>query len=50
MKDNKTNQVGVKLTDRQIAVLNELITGGKAKTKASAIQYLIDQYQILNGK
>lgn len=49
MKQVKQHQVGVKLNDGQIALLDKLITDGKAKTKASAIQYLINQQMILGS-
>lgn len=50
MKETKQHQVGVKLNDAQIKLLEALIQEGKAKTKASAIQYLVNQYMILNSK
>lgn len=50
MKEVKQHQVGVKLNDGQIVLLDKLITDGKAKTKASAIQYLINQQMILGSK
>jgi hypothetical protein len=50
MKEVKQHQVGVKLNDGQIALLDKLIADGKAKTKASAIQYLINQQIILGSK
>lgn len=50
MKETKQHQVGVKLNDVQVQLLEKLIQEGKAKTKASAIQYLINQYSILNSK
>lgn len=49
-KQIKSYQVGVKLNDRQVELLNQLIKDGKAKTKASAIQYLINKETILGGK
>ncbi len=50
MKELKSHPVSVKLNDTQMKILDELIEGGKAKTKASALQYLINQYTILNSK
>ena len=50
MKEIKSHQVGVKLNDVQVKLLEKLIQEGKAKTKASAIQYLINQYSILKSK
>lgn len=48
MKEIKSHQVGTKLNDRQVELLDKLIQEGKAKTRASAIQYLINQQLILN--
>lgn len=50
MKEIKSHPVSVKLKDAQVQLLEQLIKDGKAKTKASALQYLINQYTILNGK
>lgn len=50
MKELKSHPVSVKLNDTQVKLLEKLIQEGKAKTKASAIQYLINQYSILNSK
>lgn len=50
MKELKSHPVSVKLNDTQVKLLEELIQEGKAKTKASAIQYLINHYSILNSK
>ncbi len=47
-KENKVKMVGVRLTETQAGLLDKLISTGKAKTPSSAIQYLINQYQILN--
>ncbi|HDS8977224.1 TPA: hypothetical protein QHR34_004067 [Raoultella ornithinolytica] len=47
MKEVKQHQVGVKLNDRQIELLDKLISDGKCKTRAAAIQYLINQQLIL---
>ena len=48
MKENKSHPVSTKLNDRQVELLDKLIEEGKAKTRASAIQYLINQQLILN--
>ena len=50
MKEIKSHPVSVKLNDAQVQLLEQLIKDGKAKTKASALQYLINQYTILNSK
>lgn len=50
MKEIKSHPVSVKLNDAQVQLLEKLIQEGKAKTKASALQYLINQYSILNSK
>lgn len=50
MKELKSHPVSVKLNDAQVQLLEKLIQEGKAKTKASALQYLINQYSILNSK
>ncbi|MFU0912079.1 hypothetical protein [Kluyvera intermedia] len=50
MKEVKVNQVGVKLNDRQVELLDKLIKDGKGKTRPAVIQYLINQQLILGGK
>lgn len=46
-KEVKHFQVGIKLNERQIAALDELIAEGKGKTRPAVIQYLINQLIIL---
>lgn len=50
MKETKLNVVTSKINNNQLAILDKLIEGGKAKTRSSAIQYLINQYAILQSK
>lgn len=50
MKETKQHQVGVKLNDAQVQLLDKLIEDGKAKNRSAAIQYLINQQLILGGK
>lgn len=47
MKENKNTSFGIRLNDRQIELVDSLIEDGKAKTRSSAIQYLINQHIIL---
>ncbi|MGA4620868.1 hypothetical protein ACK6VM_12010 [Citrobacter meridianamericanus] len=47
MKELKQHAVSTKLNDRQVELLDKLITDGKAKTRTAAIQYLINQKIIL---
>ncbi|MCC4525049.1 MULTISPECIES: hypothetical protein [Enterobacter] len=47
MKEIKSHPVSVKLNDAQVQLLEKLIQEGKAKTKASALQYLINEKLIL---
>lgn len=47
MKEVKSHSVSTKLNDRQVELLDKLISDGKAKTRAVAIQYLINQQLIL---
>ncbi|POD96419.1 hypothetical protein BVY06_08745 [Pectobacterium odoriferum] len=46
MKENKVNVATVRYTDSQKKALDKLITEGKVKNVASAIQYLINLYAI----
>lgn len=50
MKEKKTINVGVRLSPTQEEILKSLIVCGKATTMSSAIQYLIQQYGILDSK
>ncbi len=50
MKELKSHSVSVKLNDAQVQLLEKLIQEGKVKTKANALQYIINQYSILNSK
>ncbi len=50
MKEKKTISVGVRLSPTQEEILKSLIMCGKATTMSSAIQYLIQQYGILDSK
>ena len=50
MKEKKTISVGVRLSPTQEEILKSLIVCGKATTMSSAIQYLIQQYGILDSK
>ncbi|WP_212408473.1 hypothetical protein [Erwinia sp. E602] len=43
----KSKTITVRLTESQQEAVDSLISTGKAKTNASAIQYLINQYMIL---
>lgn len=49
MKINKTEQVTVRLTPLQVEGLDKLISTGIVKTRAAAIQHIINQYIILGG-
>ncbi|EPK4144779.1 hypothetical protein LJM37_005272, partial [Serratia marcescens] len=49
MKINKTEQVTVRLTPLQVEELDRLISTGIVKTRAAAVQYIINQYIILGG-
>ncbi|MBJ9270089.1 hypothetical protein OGV37_00225 [Citrobacter sp. Cb010] len=49
-KQIKSHPVSVKLNDAQVELLEQLIKDGKAKTKASALQYLVNQQMILGSK
>ncbi|POE40246.1 hypothetical protein [Pectobacterium odoriferum] len=46
MKENKDFKVTSRINELQNSILQKLITDGKAKTPASAIQYLINLYAI----
>lgn len=46
---NKTQGVGVRINETQMAVLKKLIADGKAKNVSTAIQYLINQYAVLSN-
>ncbi|MEQ9853502.1 MULTISPECIES: hypothetical protein [Pectobacterium] len=48
MKGNKINVVTVRYTDSQKKALDKLISEGKAKSAAGAIQYLITLHMIGN--
>ncbi|MEB5748888.1 hypothetical protein MXF13_03145 [Leclercia adecarboxylata] len=48
MRENKTATVCVRLNERQAEILQKMISEGLAETKSSAIQYLINKYQVLN--
>lgn len=50
MKENKTKAVAVRVTPTQEEALNKIVEGGTAKNYSQAIQYLINQYAILNSK
>ncbi|UXI41500.1 hypothetical protein [Enterobacter hormaechei] len=50
MKEIKSHPVSVKLNDAQVQLLEKLIQEGKAKTKASALQYLINEKLILGER
>ncbi|WP_439069262.1 hypothetical protein ACSJL3_003538 [Serratia nevei] len=49
MKINKTEQVTVRLTPLQAEGIDKLISTGIVKTRAAAVQYIINQYIILGG-
>ncbi|GAB6015532.1 MAG: hypothetical protein Lm2023SU_18900 [Serratia ureilytica] len=49
MKEKKNTSFGIRLNDRQVEVLDDLINDGKAKTRSAAVQYIINQYIILGG-
>ncbi|HFF8455275.1 TPA: hypothetical protein ACGE4I_004744, partial [Serratia marcescens] len=49
MKINKTEQVAVRLTPLQAEGLDKLISAGIVKTRAAAVQHIINQYIILGG-
>lgn len=49
MKINKTEQVTVRLTPLQAEGLDKLISTGVVKTRAAAVQHIINQYIILGG-
>ncbi|HAT5009569.1 hypothetical protein [Serratia marcescens] len=49
MKINKTEQVTVRLTPLQAEGLDKLISTGIVKTRAAAVQHIINQYIILGG-
>lgn len=50
MKEKKGNMVGVKLSDSQVKILDDLIANGVATSRSSAIQYLIKKQAILGSK
>ena len=50
MKDQKTKGVGVRLSETQEETIKGIINKGLAKNTSAAIQYLINQYAILNSK
>lgn len=49
MKIIKAEQVTVRLTVFQVEELNRLISTGIVKTKAAAIQHIVNQHIILGG-
>lgn len=49
MKINRTEQVTVRLTPLQAEGIDKLISTGIVKTRAAAVQYIINQYIILGG-
>lgn len=49
MKETKKNPISTKLNDRQVDLLDRLISEGKVKTRAGAIQYLINM-AIIRGE
>lgn len=50
MAEKKTVSVGVRLSEVQKNLLQQLIQEGKAKTISQAIHYLINQQIILSSK
>ncbi|MBB1583215.1 hypothetical protein [Serratia sp. OS31] len=49
MKINKTEQVTVRLTPLQAEGLDKLISTGVVKTRAAAVQYIVNNFLILGG-
>ncbi|QOV53633.1 hypothetical protein CA266_22510 [Serratia marcescens] len=49
MKINKTEQVTVRLTPFQVEEFDRLISTGIVKTRAAAIQNIINNFLILGG-
>lgn len=49
MKEKKTEQVTVRLTQLQKEVIQQIVTDGKASSTAGAVQYVLNQFIILKG-
>ncbi|WP_318392266.1 hypothetical protein [Enterobacter sp.] len=47
MIENKNCSIAVRLTERQLAVLDKMIADGIARTRSAAIQYLINKQQVM---
>ncbi len=47
MKEKKENYIPVRLSTRQVSVLDVLIKNGTCRTRSDAIQYLINKQQAL---
>ncbi len=47
MKETKEKYISVRLSNRQVMVLDMLIKSGICRTRSDAIQYLINKQQIL---
>lgn len=47
-KDVKNKSIGVRLNESQMEVLQKIKNEGKATSISTAIQYLINQWAILN--
>jgi len=50
MKETKKLSVSTKLNERHVELLDKLIQKGKVKTRAEALQYLINLQLILGEK
>ncbi|HBW8876060.1 TPA: hypothetical protein MFN52_005077 [Klebsiella quasipneumoniae subsp. similipneumoniae] len=46
MKEKKNTSFGIRLNDRQVELLDSLVNEGKAKNRSSAVQYVLNLYQI----
>ncbi|HDZ1153674.1 TPA: hypothetical protein RRU48_005523, partial [Klebsiella pneumoniae] len=49
-KEKKEKQINVRLSDSHIAVLQQMVNSGKAKSVSGALTYLVNQQAILGDR